>query len=72
MNNIDLFLKLQSLFCIIEEGIALGIRFDSLRDAIESYCEPYFIEPDYFCCESFDDVVQLLLQQYPHLLNYPY
>jgi hypothetical protein len=64
--------RLQSLYSVIDEGLDLGIRFQSLEEAAAAYCEPDFIEPDYFGCETFAEVAELLLANYRHLEDYPY
>ena len=64
--------RLQSLYTAIDEGLDIGIRFPSLDEAVAAYCEPDFIEPDYFGCETFAEVAELLLANYGHLSDYPY
>jgi hypothetical protein len=67
----EISFRLQSLYCIIDEGMRIGIWFDSLTDAVRAYCEPDFIEPSHYGCESFEEVAELLCQQRRHLYNYP-
>jgi hypothetical protein len=63
--------RLQSLYCIIDEGIRLGIKFESLEQCVEAYCEPNFIEPSHYQCTTFGEVAQLLLQEYRRFADYP-
>ena len=67
----ELKFRLQSLYSIIDEGLALGIQFPSLEEAVAAYCEPDFTEASYYGCASFSEVAELLIEQYRHLSNYP-
>jgi hypothetical protein len=63
--------RLQSLYAIIDEGLDVGIQFPSLEEAVAAYCEPDFVTPDYFGCETFAELAELLQSNYRHLYDYP-
>ena len=67
----ELYTRIASLYCILYEGMRIGIMFDSLTEAVEAYCLPDFIEPSHYGCETFEEVAELLCQQRPYLHNYP-
>jgi hypothetical protein len=67
----DLNLRIQSLYNIIDEGLTIGIEFPTLEEAVEAYCQADLIEPSEYGCETFSEVADLLLEQRPHLYEYP-
>jgi len=71
LTDSELKFRLQSLYSIIDEGLALGIQFPSLEEAVAAYCEPEFIRAEHYGCATFDEVAELLLQEYRYLADYP-
>jgi hypothetical protein len=73
LTKFELKYRLQSLYCVIDDVLGFGIKFNSFEEAIEKVCARALVEPEDFGCKTFGEVAEILLEEYPHLkqINYP-
>jgi hypothetical protein len=73
LTKFELKYRFQSLYCVIDDVLRWGIKFNSFEEAIEKTCERALVDPADLGCETFGEVAEILLAEYPHLkeINYP-